>query len=206
MSDVNGVNLAPQWRKLAARRAVRCRFWLAGCTAYAAVLILAYGVCYGQWHGADNHVREQLTEADKRIDEIDRVIARTVARLAQSRLDLRVNRVLSERPDWSVVLRLVAGTLGDDLVLRECKLVTTDDRSTGGPVGQEPPSGSRALTLNLRGHARSQASISRYALRLEQTSLFDKVTVLETRREPFLTGESVAFSVTCSIRGTTTKP
>lgn len=199
MSDLRGVNLAPRWRKTAARRAGRRRAWMTGCTAYAALLIVAYGVCYGQWHTAGAHVHDKLADTMRRIDETGSAISHTTARIADSRLALRVNRIFSDRPDWSVILQLVASTLGEDLVLRECKLV----RAAAGSAdaASKTPSASREMILHLRGFARSQTAISKYALRLEQTSLFARVTVLETRREPFLTSESVAFTLACAIHG-----
>ncbi len=204
MSGVNGVNLAPAWRRTATRRARRCRVWLAGCAAYGAMLVVAYGVCYGQWHAAGAQVHDEVADAARRIDETGKAIALTATKLTESRLALRVNRILSDRPDWSVVLQLVASTLGDDLVLRECKLVAAAPGAGGADDAPDAPR--RELILHLRGFARSQASISQYTLRLEQTSLFGKVTVVETRRKPFMTSESVAFSLACSIQGATAAP
>jgi hypothetical protein len=44
---------------------------------------------------------------------------------------------------------------------------------------------------------RSQAAVSQFVLRLEQLGLFDRVTLLDTRREPFGADSAVGFRAVC---------
>jgi hypothetical protein len=74
--------------------------------------------------------------------------------------------------------------------------------------GVAPPSATAAqsaaatqpkYTLVLTGMGRSQAAISQYVLRLEQTGLFDRVTLIESKRGPFAGGEAVSFRIGCGL-------
>ena len=51
--------------------------------------------------------------------------------------------------------------------------------------------------LRLAGVGRSQAAVSQFVLRLEQLGLFDRVTLLDTRREPFGADSAVGFRAVC---------
>ena len=47
---------------------------------------------------------------------------------------------------------------------------------------------------------RSQSAVAQYVLRLETMGLFAKVNLVETRREPFLDGQAIAFRVACDFK------
>jgi hypothetical protein len=51
--------------------------------------------------------------------------------------------------------------------------------------------------MKVSGIGRSQQSISRFVLRLEQTALFRSVKLVRTQRQQFLTDFGVSFEVSC---------
>mgnify|MGYP000049651221 CR=1 FL=1 len=54
-------------------------------------------------------------------------------------------------------------------------------------------------TLVLNGFGRSQESVSRFVLRLEESGAFDLVRLVSSSRQTFLQGEAVAFGVECQF-------
>jgi hypothetical protein len=58
------------------------------------------------------------------------------------------------------------------------------------------------FVLNIAGLARSQLAVSQFILRLEQTGLFDRVSLIDTARETFLGGPATGFKLECSLTGT----
>ena len=109
---------------------------------------------------------------------------------------------MGDRPDWSVVLALLARNLDDDLVLKRCKLepevvrkAAASPQHAAGAQADEP----KRFSLEIAGLGRSQKAISHFVLRLERTNLFQKVTLVKTNREPFVTGRAMAFQIRCLL-------
>lgn len=95
------------------------------------------------------------------------------------------------------------------IVLSQCELVPVSEAVTSLP-GVVAPNGStvspsapaiaqQRYTLTLSGMGRSQAAISQYVLRLENTGLFDRVTLIESKLAPFGGGEAVSFRIGCTL-------
>jgi hypothetical protein len=99
------------------------------------------------------------------------------------------------------VVLLLAGSLFFHVVY------ATEDRSADRLVtdGWSEPS-AQPLTefltgcrhrLLLTGFGKSQESVSRFVLRLEESGVFDAVRLISSCRQTFLQGDAVAFSVEC---------
>ncbi len=104
---------------------------------------------------------------------------------------------------------LLSTTLGDRIILRNCKLTTlrkssgargpvtastVEDRSVTGDARE-----STTIQLGLDGFGLAQPDVSEFVLRLEETSLFRQVKLLDTRREPFLNSDAIAFHIECLL-------
>ncbi len=58
---------------------------------------------------------------------------------------------------------------------------------------------STTIQLQLGGLGLAQQAVSEFVLRLEETSLFRQVKLLDTKREPFLDSDAIAFHIECLI-------
>ena len=89
------------------------------------------------------------------------------------------------------------------IVLSSCELTPIAEVAapTGASVSQNLAATQPRYTLALSGMGRSQAVISQYVLRLEQTGLFNRVTLIESRKAPFARGEAITFRIGCTMGG-----
>jgi hypothetical protein len=89
------------------------------------------------------------------------------------------------------------------IVLSSCELEPLRDGVALATATPAQNAGARQpkFTLVLTGMGRSQAAISQYVLRLEQTGLFDRVTLIESKRGPFAGSEAVSFRIGCGLGG-----
>ena len=196
------VNLIPSKRRDAHMRAYRLRAWSVGGVAYTVVLIAACALSYGIWGGDQAAVAAQSERAARQLEETQRAIAKLQPEVneAQARIDML--KVIDEQPDWSVLLRLLAKSATDQIVLMSCQLDAQPEAIKMGPARPattQPTSSNHVLVIT--GFGRSQASVSRFVLRLEEAKLFDQVTLIKTSREAFATGEAFGFRIECSLSG-----
>lgn len=192
---MNSVNLVPQARRFTIRRRIRLRSWIIGGVAYVALLIIAYTTCYLEWQDEEDSTQYQIELVTEQINHTNKVILNIRSKLVDRSRALHASRMLSETPDWSAMLRLMADTLGDDIVLSHCGLLKSERSIRTQAEGQ---AGGPLLILQLSGFAHAQAEISQFALRLEQTSLFEEVNVM-MKREPFRGEPAISFTLNCFI-------
>jgi hypothetical protein len=123
---------------------------------------------------------------------------------------------VAHQPDWSVLLGLLAQSLGEEIVLTSCKLESqppTPDapapmprpgaaapapESTAAAAALREP-GARRYTLQISGIGRTQSSVSQFVLRLERLGLFERVTILKTARELFGEHDSIGFRLEATM-------
>ncbi|MDY7106996.1 MAG: hypothetical protein SYC29_00005, partial [Planctomycetota bacterium] len=139
-------------------------------------------------------VNAQIAETRQQLDDLKRSYAAAERRL-------QATGAVGPLPDWSVLLSALAAETGEHVVLSVCALEPT-------PAGEEAagdeirdPQRVGALTLLLTGFGRTQRDVSDFVLRLERISLLDSVSLVSSRREPFLTDHATAFEIRCSIGG-----
>ena len=198
----------PAPRRMAKARSLRLRKWAVGCVAFAMVLLLACLGSYRVWGGDPTALDRQLDRTEIGIQNA-RLSVRTMrGELGAAQRRLVLNRAVGRQTDWSVMMALLARTLEDDIVLKRCRLELqafeqpkpdAPGRGRSGPMAPSPPAGTGLFVVRLSGLGRTQASVSQFLLRLEKTGLFDKVTLIKTGREPFLTEQAVAFELDCEI-------
>ncbi len=195
------VNLIPATRRDARRRRGRLRIWGAVFVIYG--LAWVAGAVAGQvaYHGVDRGLSGELDEANARVAGAKAKVAALRAELAAAEADLKANRAVGKQPDWSVLLALLSTTLGDEIVLRSCRLdaPAAEGRAGSAAGGSQPEPDVR---LELSGYAQSQQAVAKALLQLEATPLFAEVKLLDTRREPFLAGQAVTFRVHCVLSAT----
>ncbi len=191
--NVNGVNLVPIERREARRRQRRSRTWIGVCATYAAAWVAVYVAIQATMASDDRALRIEIDRLSGVVQAKDAAIGDLELDRQQSVAQLRANLAVGKQPDWSILLALLGTTLEDEVVLRSVRLVS------GATENAEASSERPVTNLDLAGLGQSQTAVSRFVLRLEQSSLFRSVKLLDTRREPFFTGHATAFRVECEL-------
>lgn len=190
-----GINLIPERRRLARQRRARIRLWAGVALCYTVAVVL---VSVGYLTMSSSYdlaaLNDELVELDAELASIQQQQQALRPQLSEQRLILAAGRSITDQPDWSLLLNHLADhVLGDSIVLTGCTLLPD-----GGAVDVGDISGS-PLALTLTGYAKTTPDVSRFVLRLEQMSLFDKVTLVSTQRESFLSSQAIAFEAKCMM-------
>ena len=202
-------NLMPAYRHGAKQRRLRLRRWAMICGAYAVVLLAGYGLAESVWGSGGRAVTEEFERTKLKISAAGEQIAELQAKLFEVQQLQAANRVLSDQPDWSLLLALLSKTLQEDIVLRSCQLKPAAEARSPVDAMSGPTADPRGgFLLSLRGYGRSQAAVARFVLRLEHTGLFKEIKTIKRTREVFLGAEAVAFHLECLLlnRAEVTKP
>lgn len=197
--SVISVNLVPSARREAQVRSARIRFWFLTCAVYGfgwlGVLVLVGATALND----DTGLRDELRQVNGLVAESESELAALRSELGRSRDELTTSLTIGKQPDWSALLALLSTTLGDRIVLRNCKLTTLHKSSSARESVSGVARVSTTIQLQLGGFGLAQQAVSEFVLRLEETSLFRQVKLLDTRREPFLDGDAIAFHVECLL-------
>lgn len=202
---MKSVNLIPTPRRQAKRRRKHRRAGVAACAGYTALLACAVGVAHLLWSGATEAVDERLAAADADIQRLQRQGADARAELASARATVEANRTVSEQPDWSVLLALLASKTseskpGEDVVLRSLSIAPPfAPAAAASPAGSAGAKVMPEVALEILGIGRTPVAVSQHVLRLEQTGLFSKVALVDTGREAYLRGNAIAFRLQCTF-------
>lgn len=214
---IEQANLIPIVRQTARQRRSRIRFWISACSVYALVLVAAGGALQSVLGSTDSVLATEVAALASEISGTKREVAQVQPKLAEAKLTLAASRAVGSQPNWSVLLSLLADTLRDtgaadgnnELVLSACELNRVPELPTGTPINgalsaangatSKPPIGRQRFSLSVAGVGKTQAVISQYVLRLEQTGLFERVTLVETRRTPFANDQAVSFKLECLL-------
>jgi Tfp pilus assembly protein PilN len=198
------VNLIPAHRRAARERRTRVRYWSAICGAYALLLGVTYACCGMAWSVNSDGLDQELAKASAEIEDLTRSLRGAEAEFSEAESLLDSIRGIAKQPDWSLLLGLVAKTLGDEVVLDTFRL---GPPQTNGTVARaqrvaaaSTPKNGAPYMLYISGYARSQAAVSRFVLRLDELDLFERVDLLKTSREAMFDGDATGFQVQCSFR------
>jgi hypothetical protein len=196
------VNLIPaaRLRARSCRRRLCAWGWaLTGCVLLLGIVCGLVRSIYGADDGA---VAASLTSTRDANRKTGAATVAATRRLSQAESTRRTVESLTDRPDWSLLLNLLAQAMDDNLVLREVRLQPME-RSSGGAA----PTATEArlapverYRMELRGLGRTQEAVSRFVGRLEHTDVLGEVKVLRRGREPFLAGTAVSFELECVLQ------
>ncbi len=193
-------NLMPAYRRGAKQRSQRLRRWLYICAAYTLLMLAGYGVAESVWGRGGRAITEDLERAKSGIATTTEEIAGLQQKLLQAQRLQAANRVLSDQPDWSLLLAMLSETLGDHIVLRSCQIKPVSGNTTPLAV----VSGSTAdplggFRLEIHGYGQGQRDVAKFVLRLEKAGLFKEVKTIRINRETFLNKEGVVFHLECLL-------
>jgi len=210
---MRSVNFIPARRLAARSRRRRRNRWAVTMSVYALMLVGVYGGAYALWGGGHVALADEERRTTLRIEQSKRDIHTLQEELTAGEATLKANRALTDQPDWSILLALVARDLNDEVVLTRCELkggasaAPTATAATPMPttasapaaVPAASPEGARpeVFVLDVTGYGKTMMAVSQFVLAMERTGLFDEVRLVKTNREPFLTTSAVAFQITC---------
>ena len=175
-------NLIPKRRLEAKSRRARIRAWIIACTAYAVGIVGANALYQSTSEGPDVALADDITKAAAETEKWDRQVRMLRGKVGKARLTLEANRAVGEQPDWAVVL---------------AEAVEKSKKPTKGEPAPAPKP--KRYILDISGFGRSQKAISQFVLRLEGSTLFEKVTAVKTNREAFMAGKAMAFQIRCLL-------
>ncbi len=201
-------NLISQARRLKQQWCKQLRRWIIGCAAYVFVVGAVLAGCYLVWGSHDRALAGELQATENEVAEVAAEVDRLQQEVAKVKAALQASRAVGKHPDWSTVLVLLSRELGNEVVLKGCRLEPVGAGSRNGQVGlfdasKKPavstPLERRRYRLKLTGFGKSQTVVSQFVLRLEQFDLFEEVRLTKSNRQSFLNGQAVAFEIECSI-------
>jgi Tfp pilus assembly protein PilN len=187
------INLIPERRRLARRRRGRCRVWAASALGYS---VLVVAVCF-MYRGLGAHadtkaLAEELAGLDAELIQIQAEQSAIKPELSEQKLILAAGRSITDQPDWSRLLAYLADeALGDTIVLSGCSLSPAQGQGQAHGLQESP------LVVTLKGYAKTTPEVSQFMLRLEESGLFDRVSLKRTNREPYMDGQAIAFEASC---------
>ncbi len=186
---IDGVNLVPMERRLARRRRARTRLWVGVGATYGSLWVGAAVAAIVVFTTDNRSLRADLSDGAREVDKSQVTVSGLRADLVEATAALEASQAVGRQPDWSVLLALLADSLGEAVVLRRCKLTPMGGHDGAGEV----------IKLEVGGLAQSQQAVAQVILRLEQTPLFRSVKLIDTRREPFRDTHAVAFRAECIL-------
>jgi Tfp pilus assembly protein PilN len=200
------VNFIPKERLAAKRRKARLRTWAAICGIYVVLLGAASVAGRVLCPTGASEVSEKLAAAAQQAKRDDDAITELRKTLAQATAALDTTQAMRGQPDWSKLFAKVSDVLSQEIVLGRCQLVTLtpDNKPVTEQANQKveaKPLGAvlaaHRYELTLQGFGRTQESVSRFALGLENLGVFDQVRLASSSRQTFLDGVAVAFIIEC---------
>jgi hypothetical protein len=194
---VNGINLIPAPRRLAAAKRRHLRRWIIGCLGFAVILVALCTASHMIWCGEFETLDEGINATTEQIKGSSKAIQRLSRQLADAQWKLESCLAVGKQPDWSIPLAMVAGKLGEEVVLEQCELKPR--KNADGQGGDD--AGSGRYVFRVTGLGKTQTAVSQFVLRLEKSDLFNRVRLIKTNRQPFLSGKAVQFQLECLLEG-----
>ena len=186
----NGVNLIPRQVIDRRTRRRRVRRGLAVTVAYLVLVVAATGAyLLSSGPRAAAASTQAIVAAEQRLVALQADLNSYTRRLDDTERRRRAAEVLSQRPAWSTLLRLVAQAAGPDVLLSSVDI----DSDAAGPT-----SGGGA-SVEIGGLAGGPGEAAAFVLRLEASGLFGRVELLTSRREPYGAELVTAFTVRCTM-------
>jgi Tfp pilus assembly protein PilN len=201
------INMIPADRLAKKHQKARLRLWTLVCGVYFIFLVVF--VLSGRffWGGYNDPITEEIKSTAERIESYSSTIQQLQEKLAKATAELQACQAISCRPNWSKLLVLLSGELGEEVVLGNCQIVILNkgrnvkDNLREFFSSSDPAAllAERRYKLELSGYGRTQTAVSQFVLRLERMRIFDSVRLINSYRGAFLKSEAVAFSIECSI-------
>jgi Tfp pilus assembly protein PilN len=212
------IDLVPQARRHAQARRQLVLRWTAALSIYGAVLAGAWVITGMPTAARQADLAAKLAKLEGVINDGEREEADIRARITRTTRALDTAAAVSDHPDWSILLRALAGEREDEIVLQSVKLserveaLTPPPAKPGAPAGAPPASGGArgparppsppppktTYTVAVEGLALSQSAVVRFVRRIEALGAMDTVRIKQTRASTFGSVPAVGFELECT--------
>lgn len=193
----------------------RLRFWLVAFSLYALALAAACALTNFATRPVGPSTGDALNALSAQHAQTADALAKVETQFRALNARLESRRALTEQPDPSVLLALVARCLDDDTQLRHLQFRTTGvdpararTLSADSPALTVPPGTEREprhILLTLTGVSGGEAGVTRLTTRLRELNLFDTVDLKRTGRDTASAGrdakgrEMIAFEIALTL-------
>lgn len=166
--------------------------WYAG--ALALVVLLAQFPA-----GADDRTfLPDIERVSRRIETSTKSAESLSTSIAAARKKIEASRAVGDHPDWSVVLKLFESSRQGHGIVLQTLAISTEQVVTAPPPKdaktKQAPDTEQARVM-LVGLADAPAQVLAYVQKLESVQLFDRVTLKDTKPQPFGDVEAVRFEL-----------
>lgn len=216
------VNLLPRARRLRLARRARARAWMAACLGWAGVL----GLGVAAYRAAEAPVPAGPARAvdpamlQRRLADANNQLRLVRADLQSAKARVALASSIENHPDWSRLLRLLAGLRGDEVQLRSVEAVLesppppptasgargarqpaagSTGSSAGGASAKPAAPRSERYAVRLEGVAKGPESVTAFVLALERLGLFSAVRLVETKPRDYFGLPMAGFRVECLL-------
>lgn len=190
---MNTANLIPIDRQLRDARSARLTRWALADACALLVLAAVGGLLRVSVSGAASMDATQSVRLDNEIAERTKAANQLRAEIRLVERKVRAIRVVTEHPDYSVLLALLSETAGAEIRLKQCAIDRPQHAEDAGRNGMP--------TLRLGGLGQSQSAVTSLVLRLEATGVFEQVTLLRSNEQVEADGPATAFQLECLFGG-----
>ena len=190
---------SPFTRRIRVNRVVRAWSVAVGLCALVAVVPVALEQTRAPDPSAAR-ARERLMLAQNRLEK-SKVELKSLNRLLKvHERELLAERHLTERPDWSAVLKLVTRQFDKRFVMTGFSLADSDDSQVASMLTQSGLDDSgQSVWLMIDGVAESNSDVADLIMRVEGLGLFQRVVMTGTKRELFAGEQRTGFSLACRV-------
>ncbi|MBY0112668.1 MAG: PilN domain-containing protein [Phycisphaerales bacterium] len=184
-------------RRKSSAREDRALTWSIVIAALAGVLACAtFGVRISS-RGSTAVSAREFAVADAEVTQLRTQVseARTKARKAEALL--AAARAIADHPDWSLLLNLLGNLRGDQVDLARVAIgYRKSEPNAAAKAGNKVP---RGYWVRLSGQAVDQAAVAKFAVRLEDAGLFDKVSLTESKKASGADSILIDFQIDATI-------
>lgn len=149
---------------------------------------------------ASARTAERLQLAESRITKARQSTKALELELKTQERALQAERHLTQRPDWSAVIQVVAKQFDGKLVMKGFHLGQAEENNVRTALGQlssDVPGDS--VWLIVTGVAESNSDVPGLILRLERLGLFKRVVMTGNQREVFAGQPRTGFTLACRV-------
>lgn len=172
-------NLLPMSRRRHAARVDRAAFWAVFVGVVACVLGLATAaVRHSTRSTTAAATARELAAIEREQGQLTKLLDESRSRAQKAESLLAAARAIADHPDWSLLLNLLGKLRGDQVDLARVAL----GYRRPDPGAKAEPRQTRGYWVRITGQALDQAAVARFAVRLEDAGLFDRVALTESRK------------------------
>jgi hypothetical protein len=141
----------------------------------------------------------ELAGVNVELDRLGTLVSESRSRAQKSESMLAAARAIADHPDWSLLLNLLGNLRGDQVDLARVALGYRKPEANAKPGAKLQ----RGYWVRVTGQAVDQAAVAKFAVRLEESRLFDKVTLTDSKKSSGIGDTLVEFQLDAVIEDQT---